>query len=75
MRFIQISQTVLSQMPMPYHIESLEAALKKAGVLVRDVYVNEFNDKPNGASWGTGLFQIETDGRLTLIDSDWDSSD
>lgn len=73
MRYIEISQTILSQMPMPYHIEAVEPALE--GVSHRGTYVTEFEERPKRARWGTGLFQIEDDGSLTLIDSDWDTSD
>lgn len=72
---LEVSQTLLSQMPRPYHIEALERLLSK--IDQRKVYVSDFTDetKPKRASWGTGLFRIEADGLLTLIDSDWDTSD
>jgi len=75
MRYIQLGQHVLNYMPRPFHIESIDPALEKLGVLHRDVYVDEFETRPKRAKWGTGLFYIEADGQLTLIDSDWDTSD
>jgi len=77
MRYVMLSQTIVSLLETD-HVDSIETALKKAGVLHRDTYVKEFNDAlnvPTRAAWGTGLFQVETDGSLCLIHGHWDSGD
>lgn len=77
MKYVMISQHVLNHMPRPYHVETIDDALERTGVFSRNVVVKDYEEeeKPSRAQFGTGLFRVEADGQLTLVDSDWDTSD